>query len=214
MAFFSYRLDNGGGEARVCGDLLDEGAGCLDIGVRVGRVSDLTLAYDVVADDHGAGARQLQGGFQVGGIAGFIRINEDEVEGWAVFCKQPGEGVDGGAFNELDFRAKAGAVDVRAGDFCVVGIEFKRDQGAIRRQGPREADGAETAERTDLKDAAGALNLGEQSEELPRERGDVDGGEAFALIGGEAFGERGIAAKERGGEELIRGRPCFGIHAE
>jgi hypothetical protein len=56
--------------------------------------------------------------------------------------------------------------------------------------------------------------LGQEGEEFSLERGDIDGREALAVIGGEALVKGDVRREESGGEEVVRGGPWFGIHGD
>src|SRR5277367_2109387 len=80
VAFAAYGLDRRGVEARFSGDNLVHPAHALDGRVGIGRVKDLSIAHDVVSDDEGAGAGQLQGPLDVAGIIALICVDENEIE--------------------------------------------------------------------------------------------------------------------------------------
>ena len=65
--------------------VLKESTGTGDTGVRVVCVDDLSVADDVVSNDDGAGARELDCPCQVDRIVRLVGVEEDEVEGLDLF---------------------------------------------------------------------------------------------------------------------------------
>jgi hypothetical protein len=207
IAFASYGLDGGGGEARVGGEELEEAANALDVGVGGGGVDDFSVADDVVGKEKGAGTGELEGGGEVKGIAVFVGVEEDEVEGFGLLGVQLGEGVERGAEAELDGVGEAGVGDVGESDLGVMGIELEGDELAAGGKGSGEVDGAVAAEGSDLEDAVGALGFGEELQELALAGGDVDGGEAGGGVGFERGFEDGVGRDKEGVEVVVDGGP-------
>ena len=61
--------------------MLEEGTGAGDSGVRVVCVDDLSVADDVIPNDDGAGTRELDGPCKIDRIVWLVGVEEDEVEG-------------------------------------------------------------------------------------------------------------------------------------
>ena len=62
------------------------------------------------------------------------------------------------------------------------GIKLESDEFAVGRQGAREPDGAVSAESSDLEDAFGSLDSGEEMKEFALVGSDVDCGQAGAGV--------------------------------
>jgi len=126
----------------VGGGLADEIADGADIGIGIGGVGDLAAADYVIANDDGADPGKLERGVEVGWVARFIGVDEDEIEGREVAPVKVCEGVESWAFEELDFIREAGAGDVRAGYAGVEGVELEGNEFATGGEGAGEVDGA------------------------------------------------------------------------
>ena len=166
--------------AERCGSAAEVGeepADALGVGVGGVGVDDVAVADDVVGEDEGAGAGELEGRGEVFRVAGFVGVDEDEVEGRGVLGVELGEGRECGAEAELDGVGEAGVGDVGEGYLGVLGVEFEGDELAAGWERAGEADGAVAAEGSDLEDAVGALGFGEELEELALVGRDVDGGQ-------------------------------------
>ena len=211
VAFAAYGLNGGGGEAGVGAEELEEAADTLDVGVGVGGVDDFSVADDVVGEDQGSGAGELEGCGEVKGIAVFVGVEEDEVEGLKVpgleLSLKLGEGVERGAEAELHGVGQAGVGDVGQGDLGVMGVELEGDELAAGGKGSGEADGGVAAEGSDFEDALGALGFGEELQELSLAGGDVDGREAGGSVGCESRVEEGVGREEGGVEVVVDGGP-------
>jgi len=212
VAFDSYGLDGGGVEAWVIADALEEGAGADDAGIGIVGVDDGTVADDVVGEDEGAGARELDGPFKIVGVVGLVGVEEDEVEGLGLLGVEFGEGFERGADAEVDERGEAGAVDVGAGDGSVFGLELEGDELAVGGKGAGEPDGGVAAEGPDLEDAACALDAGEKVEQLALAGSDVDGGKTGAGVGFEGVFDALVGGDEGVGEVAVDGVPEVLIH--
>lgn len=93
----------------------------------------------------------------------------------------------------LDPLGETGAGDVAERDLGVPGGVLQGHQPSVGGQGAAQPDGAVTAERADLQDAPGALELGEELGQLALERGDGDGRETG-----------GVAVAQRRRQGLVR----------
>jgi hypothetical protein len=193
-------------------EAFEEGACADNAGIGVVGVEDLAVADDVVADDDGAGMGEFEGPLEVGGVVGFVGVEEDEVEGGFVVGVQAGEGFECGANALIDEMGEAGVVDVGGGDTGVGGVEFEGDELAVWRKCAGEPDGTVAAEGPDFEDAFCALHACEQVEEFALVGGDVDGGKTGAGVCLDCFVERFVGVNESVCDVVVDGGPKILIH--
>ncbi len=207
VAFAAHGLKGCGGETWIGGQLFKEGACALNAWVGAGWVDDFAVADDVVADDQGAWASELEGECEVMRVVGLVGVDEDEVEGVGLLGDKLGERIESGPDANLNGFGQACAVDVGLCYGGVAGVELQGNQVSVGRQGAGQPDGAVAAEGADLEDAACAFELREKLEELALVGCDVDGREAGCCVGGERGVENGVVGEQGCGEVLVDGGP-------
>jgi len=94
----------------------------------------------------------------------------------------------------------------------VFSIQLKGHEVPVLRQGAGKPDGTIGAQGTDLENAPGALNQGQEGQEFALEWGDINGRQTGLGIGAQAGIENGVAGSERIGDEGIHGGPGFLVH--
>ena len=110
--------------------------------MRRGGVSDRPFSNDIVNDDERADARELQRPREVDGRAGFIGIDEDEIEGADAIGCHDRQRIECFPETQIHEVLEAGSGNVRSRDLRVPGVRFKRHQPSARGQGPRHPDRA------------------------------------------------------------------------
>ena len=136
-------------------------------------VDHLALAHDVVDDDQAAAAGQPQRPGEVVGGARLVGVDEDQVERPAPSAASCGSVSSARPDAQLDDAGQAGAGDVGAGDLGVLGSASSVIRRPPARQRPRQPDRAVAAERADLQDPPGALQPGQQVQQLALVRRDT-----------------------------------------
>src|SRR5579863_63900 len=134
VAFAGNSLQRGCTETRFRGDHLSEAANALDIRIGAVGIDYLAIAHDVVGNDERAGPREFEGPFEIFGIAGFVGVDEDEVEGRSVFLDQGGEGLRSRANAQVYAVRESRGFKILFGDLCVPRFQFEGDDAAVMRE--------------------------------------------------------------------------------
>src|SRR5215204_6915220 len=116
----------------------------------------------VVAEDERPRSYEAQGRVQVLGVALFVGIYEDHVEGAFVVFDERGEEFVGVADPDLDLFGEAGTFEVVAGDSGVMLVYLEGDQGPLVGKGTGEVDGTVAPQSAYLQYALRPRDLREQ----------------------------------------------------
>lgn len=164
VAFYADSLDGCSVEARVPAQLFQEITCPFDMRVGIAGIENGSVADDVVADDEGSGAGELDGPIEVVGIVGLVGVQEDKVKGGGLLGVESGEGIKRRAYADVNERRDAGTVKVGACYGRVLLLQFESDQAALRWKRARKPDGGVSAEGADSRGCAGRPGFGRTGE--------------------------------------------------
>src|ERR1700690_2865460 len=119
VALEADRLDRGRADAGRAREQLVEATHAERARVLTVGVDERAVAYDVVGDDHAAGARQLERELEVLGGVALVGIDERQIERSRALVDQLAESVERRADPDFYEAGEAGPFGVRAGDLGV-----------------------------------------------------------------------------------------------
>src|SRR5487761_387586 len=166
VALAPHSLHLGGAHPLFGCHHLVEPARSLNSRIRIRGVNDRTGTHDVVDNDQAPWARQPQSPLEVVGVVGLVRVDEHHVERPGAFGNQLGETVQCLPRPYRHEVRQASPLEVEERHLRVSRLELKGDEAAICGQRPRQPDGAVATQGPDLEDLAGALDAGQQVEQL------------------------------------------------
>src|SRR5579884_2853769 len=146
-------------------------------------LEDPAAANAVIRDDDAAGAGQTQCSFEVLWVGRLVSVDEDEIKGGLAL--KPWQQVKGLADTHLGTVGDARVGEGIAYHFGVGGVHFQRNQTPALRQRARQPDTAIAGQRTDLKDLARITGSGEQLQEAPLDRRNLNRRQPRFLSGSE-----------------------------
>ena len=146
------------------------------------RIDHLAVADDVVENDHRARTGEPDRPVEVGGVAGLVGVDEDQVERPCSRFRPAGS-VSAAAPRWSSIRSESPArLMFSLRDRGVGRLVLERHQTATGRQRAGHADGRVAAQRADLEDAPCPGDAHQQVEELALRRRHVDGRSPAAAL--------------------------------
>src|SRR5262249_1048137 len=205
-------LDRRRTDARLGGQELEPPPRSADDGVVAVSVDHGAVADDVVHDDQAAATRQLEGPPEVLRVVRLVGVDEDHVERPLAGGGDRGQRLQRGPDAYLGHLAQPGACQVGARHLGVTRVHLQRDQVAVRRQRTRQPDGAVSAERPDLEDAARSLTSRQHVQQLALVRRYVVRRQARCRVRLERRLERRVGPDEQIGEIAVDRGPVRRRH--
>jgi hypothetical protein len=119
MSFFADGLNHGSSDPWFVCEKLIEAADTLDTWVATCGIQDLSIAYDIVGNNHTARASKFEGPGEVSGVILLVCVDEDEIKWAAAFGCELRQCIERWAHPYFDSFGQTGTSNVGASDLSM-----------------------------------------------------------------------------------------------